>query len=271
MNRLQYLILVMGVVCVCLIATAPDTSFATTVPITFENPPYTLGSVNGKDGWVGNSTVVNTNVISGSQSLRYVQNNGTVRTTYLNILEPTNLTFKVRVDAGTSLGSDAAFEIGTLWDTSNLNRTLFTMILNLNNSRFQYYQPVGGNLSFPSNPTWSLGTTYRFELTGMSIITNDFDVTVYNDANSMIVASATNIPFHGPGDNYNPGSALGFYIRDRNVSGIDAYVDDIVASVVPVPEPTQLAVIGSALVLPALLRRRTSKIKQSEFFQQFLL
>lgn len=66
--------LVLSLLSVFLVLLVPQLAFADSLSVNFEDPPYTVGSINGQDSWSATGPydqgVVSSPVISGAQSLR---------------------------------------------------------------------------------------------------------------------------------------------------------------------------------------------------------
>jgi hypothetical protein len=271
------------VVSICCAAHA-QLAHATMIPISFETPTYSTtadpnsvgvpGTIHGQDGWsgfftfgVGQSRIRSDNSpIAGLQSL-WMEAGNTGNTTAntrgqasglltdsLNNVIPivTDVSWLVRRDTVTTGGGGAGnSESGITTDAVN---AVFNVLISLSpNLQFQYWNG-STYLSFPNNPTYSLGTVYRVEIENISDITGNYDAAIYDNGTNALVASGIGLALGAPIGN----SGVKFFAVQRGRNGNNASYDDITA--IGVPEPGCLASIGfvgSLAVIP-LRRRRAS-------------
>lgn len=236
----------LGVGLLALVATSQSSAFATNVPVTFDS--YATAGLLSQDGWTGGSgaqiTVDATSPIVGTKSARLAGNSGTpyAISGNLSVQVPDVVSWLVRVDNfGTGTANEAGFESGLFNNSSTQSTVVFHQ-----DGTLRYWVTVGGLTAFSGNPTYSLGTVYRVEMTDINITgtTGNYDFSVYNQVSNALVASASNLPLQNPW-----GANTKFYAQMRTNPSAIAFLDNINAAVVPEPAGLAMAMLGFVGVL----------------------
>jgi hypothetical protein len=165
----------------------------------------------------------------------------------LSVQVPEMMSWLVRVDNfGTGAAGDSGFESG-LFNNSNTQST----VVFHRDGTLRYWVTMGGLTNFSGNPTYSLGTIYRVEMTDINItgMTGNYDFSVYDHVSNTLVASASNLPLQNPW-----GANTKFYAQMRANPSSIAFLDNISAAV---PEPGGLALAMLGLVGLLIKSRRS--------------